>query len=70
MLTEAGTEDVAAGEFRCPDPTGTVLRARALFEEPSVQLTSSAGAVPRARAWVNEAPARELGQEEPAGRAR
>ncbi|MDX3804017.1 TetR/AcrR family transcriptional regulator [Streptomyces sp. AK04-3B] len=56
-------EGVAAGEFRCPDPAGTALRLTALLDGLAVQLTSYAGAVPRARAqeWVEEALTRELG---------
>ncbi|WP_324606373.1 TetR/AcrR family transcriptional regulator [Streptomyces cellulosae] len=62
-LAEVITEGVAAGEFRCPDPMGTALRLTALLDGLAVQLTSYAGAVPRARAqeWVDEALARELG---------
>ncbi|MFF4833431.1 TetR/AcrR family transcriptional regulator [Streptomyces sp. NPDC001315] len=56
-------DGVAAGEFACPDPTGTALRLTALLDGLAVQLTSYAGAVSRARAleWVDEALARELG---------
>ncbi|MFI6934836.1 TetR/AcrR family transcriptional regulator [Streptomyces sp. NPDC050287] len=62
-LAEVIAEGVAAGEFRCPDPMGTALRLTALLDGLAVQLTSYAGAVPRARAqrWVDEALARELG---------
>jgi len=62
-LTEVIAEGVAAGEFACPDPTGTALRLTALLDGLAVQLTSYAGAVPRVRAqeWVDEAVARELG---------
>jgi AcrR family transcriptional regulator len=62
-LAEVIAEGVAADEFRCPDPTGTALRLTALLDGLAVQLTSYAGAVPRARAqeWVDEALARELG---------
>ncbi|MFI5674168.1 TetR/AcrR family transcriptional regulator [Streptomyces cellulosae] len=62
-LADVITEGVAAGEFRCPDPMGTALRLTALLDGLAVQLTSYAGAVPRARAqeWVDEALARELG---------
>lgn len=64
-LAEVIAEGVAAGEFRCPDPAGTALRLTALLDGLAVQLTSYAGAVPRARAqeWVEEALARELGLE-------
>ncbi|MFJ3230655.1 TetR family transcriptional regulator C-terminal domain-containing protein [Streptomyces sp. NPDC086787] len=56
-------EGVAAGEFECPDPEGAALRLTALLDGLAVQLTSYAGAVPRSRArqWVDEALARELG---------
>ena len=68
-LAEVIAEGVAAGEFRCPDPAGTAFRLTALLDGLAVQLTSYAGAVPRARAqeWVEEALARELGpaQERP-----
>ncbi|MEV2216668.1 TetR family transcriptional regulator C-terminal domain-containing protein [Streptomyces sp. NPDC050997] len=62
-LTEVIAEGVAAGEFVCPDPTGTALRLTALLDGLAVQLTSYAGAVPRVRAqeWVDETVARELG---------
>jgi AcrR family transcriptional regulator len=65
-LAEVIAEGVAAGEFRCPDPAGTALRLTALLDGLAVQLTSYAGAVPRARAqeWVEEALARELGLEQ------
>ncbi|GAB7105941.1 TetR family transcriptional regulator C-terminal domain-containing protein [Streptomyces phaeofaciens JCM 4814] len=61
-LTEVIAEGVAAGEFRCPEPTATALRLTALLDGFAVQLTSYAGAVSRARAqeWVDEALAREL----------
>jgi AcrR family transcriptional regulator len=64
-LAEVITEGVAAGEFHCPDPHGTALRLTALLDGLAVQLTSYAGAVPRARAqeWAEEALARELGLE-------
>jgi hypothetical protein len=54
---------VAAGEFRCADPEGAALRLTAFLDGLAVQLTSYAGAVPRARAqeWTDEALARELG---------
>ncbi|MFI9154972.1 TetR/AcrR family transcriptional regulator [Streptomyces sp. NPDC053367] len=62
-LTEVIAEGVAAGEFRCPDPTASALRLTALLDGLAVQLTSYPGAVSRARAtgWVDEALARELG---------
>ncbi|MFF5979829.1 TetR/AcrR family transcriptional regulator [Streptomyces olindensis] len=62
-IAEVIAEGVAAGEFRCPDPHGTALRLTALLDGLAVQLTSYAGAVPRARAqqWTDEALARELG---------
>jgi AcrR family transcriptional regulator len=62
-LAEVIAEGVAAGEFHCPDPAGTALRLTALLDGLAVQLTSYAGAVPRARAqaWVEEALTRELG---------
>ncbi|MEV5845788.1 TetR/AcrR family transcriptional regulator [Streptomyces sp. NPDC051985] len=62
-LTEVIAEGVAAGEFRCPDPSATALRLTALLDGLAVQLTSYPGGVPRARAqqWVDEALARELG---------
>lgn len=64
-LAEVITQGVAAGEFRCPDPTGTALRLTALLDGLAVQLTSYPGAVSRARAqqWADEALARELGLE-------
>ncbi len=64
-ITEVIGEGVAAGEFACPDPTGTALRLTALLDGLAVQLTSYRGAVSRARAqeWVDEALARELGLE-------
>jgi AcrR family transcriptional regulator len=64
-LMEVIAEGVAAGEFRCPDPSGTALRLTALLDGLAVQLTSYGGAVSRARAreWVDEALARELGLE-------
>ncbi|MFI6805119.1 TetR/AcrR family transcriptional regulator [Streptomyces luteogriseus] len=68
-LAEVIEEGVAAGEFRCPDPAGTAFRLTALLDGLAVQLTSYAGAVPRARAqeWVEGALAGELGlaQERP-----
>ncbi len=62
-LTEVLAQGVAAGEFHCPDPTGTALRLTALLDGLAVQVTSYSGAVSRARAreWVDEALARELG---------
>ncbi|MER6534266.1 TetR family transcriptional regulator C-terminal domain-containing protein [Streptomyces sp900105755] len=62
-LAEVIAEGVAAGEFRCPDPTAAALRLTALLDGLAVQLTSYPGAVPRARAraWADEALARELG---------
>ncbi|MFE7273551.1 TetR/AcrR family transcriptional regulator [Streptomyces sp. NPDC057623] len=64
-IIEVIDQGVAAGEFRCPDPTGTALRLTALLDGLAVQLTSYRGAVSRARAreWVDEALARELGLE-------
>ncbi|MEV6945398.1 TetR family transcriptional regulator C-terminal domain-containing protein [Streptomyces sp. NPDC051172] len=64
-IAEVVTEGVAAGEFDCPDPHGAALRLTALLDGLAVQLTSYAGAVPRARAqeWVDDALARELGLE-------
>ncbi|MFJ4682104.1 TetR/AcrR family transcriptional regulator [Streptomyces sp. NPDC091377] len=64
-IAEVIAEGVAAGEFRCADPTATALRLTALLDGLAVQMTSYAGAgtVSRARAlrWVDEALARELG---------
>ncbi|MEU6574732.1 TetR family transcriptional regulator C-terminal domain-containing protein [Streptomyces sp. NPDC046805] len=62
-LAEVISEGVAAGEFACPDPSGTALRLTALLDGLAVQLTSYAGAVPTSRAqeWVDDALARELG---------
>ncbi|MFE5035718.1 TetR/AcrR family transcriptional regulator [Streptomyces sp. NPDC056683] len=62
-IAEVIAEGVAAGEFRCPDPTAAALRLTALLDGLAVQLTSYPGAVPRARAqaWADEALARELG---------
>ncbi|MFE9776397.1 TetR/AcrR family transcriptional regulator [Streptomyces sp. NPDC005931] len=64
-LTEVVAEGVAAGEFRCPDPAAAALRLTALLDGLAVQLTSYGGTVPRARAraWVDEALARELNLE-------
>ncbi|MFF8595281.1 TetR/AcrR family transcriptional regulator [Streptomyces sp. NPDC015220] len=64
-ITEVVAEGVAAGEFRCPDPSGTALRLTALLDGLAVQLTSYGGTVSRARArnWVDEALVRELGLE-------
>ncbi|GGV41655.1 transcriptional regulator [Streptomyces spectabilis] len=61
-LAEVIAEGVAAGEFRCPDPMGAALRLTALLDGLAVQLTAY-GAVSRARAraWTDEALARELG---------
>ncbi|MFJ9737358.1 TetR/AcrR family transcriptional regulator [Streptomyces sp. NPDC101166] len=62
-LAEVIAEGVAAGEFRCPDPSGTALRLTALLDGLAVQLTSYQGAVSRAKAhdWVEETLIRELG---------
>ncbi|MEU9332690.1 TetR family transcriptional regulator C-terminal domain-containing protein [Streptomyces sp. NPDC048290] len=62
-------EGVAAGEFRCADPTAAALRLTALLDGLAVQVTSYAGAVSRTRAqqWVDEALARELGLDLPTG---
>ncbi|MDO0938272.1 TetR family transcriptional regulator C-terminal domain-containing protein [Streptomyces sp. DG2A-72] len=64
-IAEVISEGVAAGEFRCPDPTGAALRLTALLDGLAVQMTAYAGAVSRARAqeWVDDALARELGLE-------
>lgn len=64
-ITKVIAEGVAAEEFHCPDPTGTALRLTALLDGLAVQLTSYPGAVSRTRAreWVDEALARELGLE-------
>ncbi|MFD6169387.1 TetR/AcrR family transcriptional regulator [Streptomyces coeruleorubidus] len=64
-LAEVIAEGVAAGEFPCPDPHGAALRLTAFLDGLAVQLTSYAGALPRARAqeWAEEALARELGLE-------
>ncbi|WP_030688417.1 TetR/AcrR family transcriptional regulator [Streptomyces sp. NRRL B-1347] len=61
-LAEVVAQGVAAGEFRCPDPMGAALRLTALLDGLAVQLTAY-GAVSRARAraWTDEALARELG---------
>ena len=47
---------MAAGEFQCPDPTGTALRLTALLDGLAVQMTAYDG-VSRARAeqWVDAA---------------
>ncbi|MFJ1559308.1 TetR/AcrR family transcriptional regulator [Streptomyces mirabilis] len=62
-ITEVIAEGVAAGEFTCPDPTGSALRLTALLDGLAVQMTAYTGAVSRARAqeWVDDALARELG---------
>ncbi|MGW7418781.1 TetR/AcrR family transcriptional regulator [Streptomyces sp. NPDC054813] len=62
-IAEVIAEGVAAGEFRCPDPTASALRLTALLDGLAVQLTSYPGALSRSRAqeWVDEALARELG---------
>ncbi|MEU6275919.1 TetR family transcriptional regulator C-terminal domain-containing protein [Streptomyces populi] len=64
-MTEVIAEGVAAGEFRCPDPAGAVLRLTALLDGLAVQMTAYSGAVSRARTqeWADEALARELGLE-------
>ncbi|MFY4720845.1 TetR family transcriptional regulator C-terminal domain-containing protein [Streptomyces sp. LaBMicrA B280] len=64
-LAEVIAEGVTNGEFTCPDPPATALRLTALLDGLAVQLTSCPGSVPRARAreWVDEALARELGVE-------
>ncbi|MGW5201038.1 TetR family transcriptional regulator C-terminal domain-containing protein [Streptomyces spiralis] len=64
-IVEVVADGVAAGEFRCPDPDATALRLTALLDGLAVQLTSYGGTVSRARAreWVDEALARELGLE-------
>jgi AcrR family transcriptional regulator len=64
-ITEVIAEGVAAGEFRCPDPTSAALRLTALLDGLAVQMTAYPGAVSRARTqeWVDEALARELGLE-------
>ncbi|MFF1688951.1 MULTISPECIES: TetR/AcrR family transcriptional regulator [unclassified Streptomyces] len=64
-LTEVVAEGVAAGEFRCPDPTGAALRLTALLDGLAVQMTAYTGTVSRARMqeWVDDALARELGLE-------
>lgn len=64
-ITEVVAEGIAAGEFRCPDPAGTALRLTALLDGLAVQMTAYEGTVSRARAreWVDEALARELGLE-------
>jgi AcrR family transcriptional regulator len=64
-ITEVIAEGVTAGEFACPDPSGTALRLTALLDGLAVPLTAYQGAVSRARAqeWVDEALARELGLE-------
>ena len=66
-ITEVIAEGVAAGEFECPDPTGTALRLTALLDGLAVQLTAYDG-VSRARAeqWVDAALAGELGLEQAA----
>ncbi|MFD9907251.1 TetR/AcrR family transcriptional regulator [Streptomyces sp. NPDC059063] len=62
-LAEVIAEGVAAGEFRCPDPMGAALRLTALLDGLAVQMTAYPGALSRARAraWTDEALARELG---------
>ncbi|CAM5652592.1 AcrR family transcriptional regulator OS=Streptomyces griseomycini OX=66895 GN=FHS37_005759 PE=4 SV=1 [Streptomyces griseomycini] len=62
-ITEVIAQGVAAGEFRCPDPAASALRLTALLDGFAVELTSYDGAVSRARAraWADEALARELG---------
>ncbi|MEU0603022.1 TetR family transcriptional regulator C-terminal domain-containing protein [Streptomyces sp. NPDC006393] len=64
-IADVVADGVAAGEFRCPDPDATALRLTALLDGLAVQLTSYGGTVSRARAreWVDEALARELGLE-------
>ncbi|MEV1081017.1 TetR family transcriptional regulator C-terminal domain-containing protein [Streptomyces sp. NPDC050211] len=64
-IAEVIAEGVAAGEFRCPDPSGAALRLTALLDGLAVQMTAYTGAVSRARAqeWVDDALARELGLE-------
>lgn len=62
-LIEVIAEGVAAGEFRCPDPTSAALRLTALLDGLAVQMTAYGGAVSRARTqeWADDALARELG---------
>ncbi|MGA4838509.1 TetR/AcrR family transcriptional regulator [Streptomyces sp. G45] len=62
-LAEVIAEGVAAGEFRCADPMGAALRLTALLDGLAVQMTAYPGALSRARAraWTDEALARELG---------
>ncbi|MGV9254299.1 TetR family transcriptional regulator C-terminal domain-containing protein [Streptomyces sp. NPDC003697] len=62
-ITEVVAQGVAAGEFACPDPAAAAVRLTALLDGLAVQLTAYGGTVPRARArrWVDEALARELG---------
>ncbi|GHH86249.1 transcriptional regulator [Streptomyces sulfonofaciens] len=61
-LTEVIAQGVAAGEFRCPDPTIAAQRLTALLDGLAVQVTAYGGALSQARVrqWADEALAREL----------
>ncbi|MDV5149474.1 TetR family transcriptional regulator C-terminal domain-containing protein [Streptomyces sp. SBC-4] len=56
-------EGVAAGEFRCPDPTAAAWRLTAFLDGLAVQTTAYAGSLSRATLlrWADAALARELG---------
>lgn len=63
-ITEVVAEGAAAGAFHCPDPAGAALRLTALLDGLAVRMTAYDGAASRARArrWMDEALARELGR--------
>lgn len=62
-LTRVIAEGAAAGEFTCPDPAAAAWRLTAFLDGLAVQMTSYAGALPRATMleWAEGALARELG---------
>ncbi|MEU6975363.1 TetR/AcrR family transcriptional regulator [Streptomyces sp. NPDC046371] len=62
-LTRVIAEGAAAGEFTCPDPAASAWRLTAFLDGLAVQMTSYAGALPRATLleWADGALARELG---------
>ncbi|WP_079039257.1 TetR/AcrR family transcriptional regulator [Streptomyces sp. Root431] len=62
-LARVIAEGVAAGEFRCPDPTAAAWRLTAFLDGLAVQTTAYAGSLSRATLlrWADAALARELG---------
>lgn len=57
------TEGVAAGEFRCADPSGAAWRITALLDGLAIQATVHTGVVAKSTMmrWVMQVAARELG---------